>query len=195
MRSVIGSGSILMSVVLLVVAVLWLLFPLIMLSKFNELLKVSRAQAQLLDRVVFNGYQGKQVLYGFFLLGFFVTAGFALMRNKAMTFTAGLAGALAFALWFNWSHWVDLSHHWTQRDQFWRYFTQRRPDEPIAAFLMNWRGETFYSRNTVKQIKDGNPQEVMRQYGNLPGRKWSLVEHNRLGILKNAVGGDKTVRK
>ena len=58
---------------------------------------------------------------------------------------------------------------------------------------MNWRGETFYSRNTVKQIKDGNPQEIMRQYGNLPGRKWSLVEHNRLGILKNAVGGEKTV--
>ena len=50
-RSVIGSGSILMSVVLLVVAVLWLLFPLIMLSKFNELLKVSRAQAQLLERI------------------------------------------------------------------------------------------------------------------------------------------------
>ena len=148
---------------------------------------------QLLDRVVLGSYTGKQVLYGFMLLGFGVTGGFALMRNRNMTFTAGLAGALAFALWFNWSHWVDLSHHWTQRDQFWRYFTQRRPDEPIAAFLMNWRGETFYSRNTVKQIKDGNPQELMRQYGNLPGRKWSLVEHNRLGILKNAVGGDKTV--
>ena len=61
-----------------------------------------------------------------------------------------------FALWFNWSHWVDLSHHWTQRDLFWRYYAQRKPGEPIAAFLMNWRGETFYSRNTVKQIKDNN---------------------------------------
>ena len=68
----------------------------------------------------------------------------------------GSARRSAFALWFNWCHWVDLSHHWTQRDLFWRYYAQRKPGEPIAAFMMNWRGETFYWKNTVKQIKD-NP--------------------------------------
>jgi hypothetical protein len=57
---------------------------------------------------------------------------------------------------------------------------------------MNWRGETFYSRNTVKQIKD-NPQVGMRTYADQPGREWSLVEHNRLGILQSAVGPDKKV--
>src|SRR5262249_45872456 len=98
--------------------------------------------------------------------------------------------AIAFALWFNWSHWVDLSHHWTQRDQFWRYYRMRKPDEPIAAFLMNWRGETFYSKNTVKQIKEN---AMMTRYGALPGRKWPLGEHNRFGILRSAVGLDKTV--
>ena len=120
-------------------------------------------------------------------------AGFAVMRSKVGMFTSGLAGVLAFALWFNWGHWVDLSHHWTQRDQFWRYYSMRKPGEPIAAFLMNWRGETFYSRNTVKQIKD-NANVGMTNYAAQPGREWSLVEHNRLGILKNAVGADKTVR-
>jgi hypothetical protein len=118
---------------------------------------------------------------------------FAATRAKAALFATGLAGAAAFALWFNWGHWVDLSHHWTQRDQFWRYYTQKRPGEPIASFLMNWRGETFYSRNTVKQIKD-NPNVGMASYAAQPGREWSLVEHNRLGILKSAVGPDKTVR-
>ncbi|MFZ5441077.1 MAG: ArnT family glycosyltransferase [Myxococcota bacterium] len=118
--------------------------------------------------------------------------GFAVVRSRSMMFTSALASVLVFALWFNWSHWVNLSHHWTQRDQFWRYYTQRRPGEPIAAFLMNWRGETFYSRNTVKQIKD-NPQVGMRSYADQPGREWSLVEHNRLGILQNAVGPDKKV--
>lgn len=108
---------------------------------------------------------------------------FLLARNKAAVFGTVLAGGLAWALWFNWFHWVDLSHHWTQRDQFWRYFTQRRPGEPIAAFLMNWRGETFYSRNEVKQIKD-NANVGMATYAQQPGRKWSLVEHARLGILK-----------
>ncbi len=116
---------------------------------------------------------------------------FGMLRSRSMMFTAGLASVMCFALWFNWSHWVELSHHWTQRDQFWRYYTQRRPDEPIAAFLMNWRGETFYSRNTVKQIKD-NPQVGMKSYADQPGREWSLVEQNRLGILKSAVG-DKNV--
>ncbi|MBX7102112.1 MAG: dolichyl-phosphate-mannose--protein mannosyltransferase, partial [Myxococcaceae bacterium] len=105
-------------------------------------------------------------------------------------FATMAAGVLAFTLWFNWFHWVDLSHHWTQRDQFWRYFRQRQPDEPITAFLMNWRGETFYSRNTVKQIKDNN---LLYQYAQQPGRKWALVEHNRLGILRNAIGQDKRV--
>lgn len=117
---------------------------------------------------------------------------FALLRSRAMMFTAGLAAVMSFALWFNWSHWVQLSHHWTQRDQFWRYYTQRNPGEPIAAFLMNWRGETFYSRNTVKQIKD-NPQVGMKNYADQPGRQWSLVEHARLNILKSAVG-DKPIK-
>jgi 4-amino-4-deoxy-L-arabinose transferase-like glycosyltransferase len=118
---------------------------------------------------------------------------FALRRARVWLYTTGLVAALSFALWFNWSHWVQLSHNWTQRDQFWRYYTQRRPNEPIAAFLMNWRGETFYSRNTVKQLKD-NANVGMQLYSQQPGREWSLVEHNRLGILQSAVG-DKKVTK
>lgn len=144
--------------------------------------------AFLLERQVLGSYTGKQVLGTLFTLGGAVLGLLALFRARAMLFTTGLAAALCFALWFNWSHWVDLSAHWTQRDQFWRYFTQRRPNEPIAAFLMNWRGETFYSRNTVKQIKD-NPQVGMQNYVSQPGREWSLVEHPRLNILKQAVGG------
>jgi hypothetical protein len=129
--------------------------------------------------------------YAFILAGVFAGA-FTYWRAKVSVFTTGLATAMVFALWFNWGHWVDLSHHWTQRDQFWRYFTNRRPGEPIAAFLMNWRGETFYSRNQVKQIKD-NANVGMYNYAAQPGREWALVEHNRLGILKGAVGADKNV--
>lgn len=125
-----------------------------------------------------------------FILAGVVCAVAAISRARVMLFGAFWAFACAFALWFNWVHWVDLSHHWTQRDLFWRYYQQRKPGEPITAFLMNWRGETFYSRNTVKQIKDNG---LLYQYANQPGREWALVEHNRLGILKSAVGPDKTV--
>lgn len=127
-----------------------------------------------------------------FLVGGGLSAIAALQRARTMMFASFLGLALVLAGWFNWFHWVDLAHHWTQRDQFWRYYAQRKPGEPIVAFLMNWRGETFYSRNDVKQIRDQNVAP-MRLYAQQPGREWALVEHFRLGILKNAVGLDKTV--
>jgi len=125
-----------------------------------------------------------------FLVGGVLCALGALQRARTMLFGSFVTLALGFAFWFNWDHWVDLSHQWTQRDQFWRYWDQRKPGEPIAAFLMNWRGETFYSKNTVKQIKE-NPR--MAAYANLPGRKWALVEHYRLNLLKGAIGPNKIV--
>ncbi|HYO51194.1 glycosyltransferase family 39 protein [Archangium sp.] len=114
----------------------------------------------------------------------------AVQRSRVMLYGTFWALAAGFALWFNWGHWVDLSHHWTQRDLFWRYYAQRKPDEPITAFMMNWRGETFYSRNQVKQIRE-SPK--LKPFVQQPGREWALVEHNRLGLLKQAAGTDKTV--
>ena len=68
---------------------------------------------------------------------------------------ASLAGlAAVFAIYLGWFHFRALSPHWTQRDLFWEYYQQSTPDEPIGAYLMNWRGETFYSRNQVRQLKD-----------------------------------------
>jgi hypothetical protein len=114
----------------------------------------------------------------------------SLQRSRVMLYGTFWALAAGFALWFNWGHWVDLSHHWTQRDLFWRYYAQRKPDEPIAAFLMNWRGETFYSRNQVKQVREVGK---LKPFVDQPGREWALVEHNRLGLLKQTVGTDKAV--
>jgi len=114
----------------------------------------------------------------------------AIQHSRLLLFGTFWALAAGFALWFNWGHWVDLSHHWTQRDLFWRYYQQRKPDEPIAAFLMNWRGETFYSRNTVKQIREmGKLAPFVEQ----PGREWVLVEHNRLNLLRQAAGTGRTI--
>jgi 4-amino-4-deoxy-L-arabinose transferase-like glycosyltransferase len=126
----------------------------------------------------------------FGLAGVALTAA-AVRRARVELFASFCALSLGFALWFSWSHWVDLSHHWTQRDLFWRYYDQRRPDEPIAAYFMDWKGETFYSRNTVRQDKDSAPRLTL--YGQLPGRKWALVEQTRLGLLRQAVGADKSV--
>ncbi|WP_141618731.1 glycosyltransferase family 39 protein [Myxococcus sp. AB036A] len=117
----------------------------------------------------------------------------SLMRARAMLFGTFWVLAAGMALWFNWNHWVDLSHHWTQRDLFWRYYAQRQAGEPIVAYMMNWRGETFYSQNTVEQYRVSDANARMRALAQRPGREWALVEHNRLNLLRTAVGSDKVV--
>jgi 4-amino-4-deoxy-L-arabinose transferase-like glycosyltransferase len=117
----------------------------------------------------------------------------ALKQAKAMLFSVFCLFAVCFTTWFCWNHWVSLSHHWTQRDLFWRYYRQHQPGEPIAAFEMNWRGETFYSRNQVEQFRAGDSKVRLRNYVAQPGREWVLTEHGRLGSLNSAVGADKKV--
>ena len=123
-----------------------------------------------------------------------VAAALGALRGSRVGVVGSLGAlALVFALWFSWSHWVDLSHHWTQRDLFWRYYDRRSPGEPIVAYMMDWKGETFYSRNTVKQIKDSPTR--MAAFANLPGRKWALVEHPRLGLLRQAIGAEHRIEQ
>lgn len=132
-------------------------------------------------------------------MGFlFATAGVlavvaALKQARVLLFAVFWAFTLFFTCWFNWNHWVKLSHHWTQRDLFWRYYRQHRPGEPIAAFQMNWRGETFYSRNMVEQFRLGDANTRVRNFVAQPGREWVLLEHGRLTTLTGAVGSDKRV--
>lgn len=95
--------------------------------------------------------------------------------------------ALSLALWLSWSHWVSLSHHWTQRDLFGRYWQQREPNEPIAVYFMDWKGETFYSRNQVLQLKPDNWSVELPRFIDQPGRKWMLTEHSRLNALRSVI--------
>jgi hypothetical protein len=117
----------------------------------------------------------------------------ALKKERVLLYATFWTFALCFTCWFNWHHWVDLSHHWTQRDLFWRYWRQHKPGEPIAAFQMNWRGETFYSRNQVEQFRTGDANVRIRNFVAPPGREWVLVEHGRLPTLSSAVGPDKKI--
>jgi hypothetical protein len=98
--------------------------------------------------------------------------------------------ALIFACFLGWYHWRKLSPHWTQRDLFWIYYHQSQPDEPIGAYQMNWRGEQFYSKNTVREIvRQEAPMCTLPDFLNGPGkRKWILVEQGRLGGLRQAIG-------
>jgi 4-amino-4-deoxy-L-arabinose transferase-like glycosyltransferase len=139
----------------------------------------------LMTQVLFKGWGDTtlpKLLGNAFLVAAALGAYALAIRSRFGLFSTFATLATLWALWFSWGHWVDLSHHWTQRDLFWRYYDNAKPGEPIAAFQMDWKGETFYSRNTVKQI---TPETKLAEYFALPGRKWSLVEQGmRLRLLQ-----------
>jgi len=132
---------------------------------------------------------GLTALLAVTLLG---AAGLLVLRRRGAAFGLTLVAALAGSAWLGWVHWPAMGAAWTQRELFARYFSLRAPGEPIAAFLMNWKGETFYSRNEVVQLLPGaTPQalgEATQLFVNRLGRKWVLVEHPRLEVLRQAVG-------
>ena len=113
-------------------------------------------------------------------------------RSRRALVGALVAVATVFALYVSWYHWRELTPHWSQRDLFWTYLAERRsPDEPIVAYLMNWRGETFYSRNLVRQVQDA---ARMKEVAARPGRTWVIVERARYGALRQAVGPGPRLR-
>ncbi len=122
-----------------------------------------------------------------------VALGAAWVWRARRAMAAVLLGlATVFALHVSWLHWRELSPHWSQRDLFRTYLAERSsPDEPIIAYFMNWRGETFYSRNLVRQVQDA---ARMKELADRPGRKWVIVERGRYGALRQAVGPKASLR-
>ncbi len=115
-----------------------------------------------------------------------------LWRARRAMAAALVAIATAFALYVSWYHWRELTPHWSQRDLFWTYLAERgSPDEPVIAYYMNWRGETFYSRDLVRQVQDN---ARMKDLAERPGRKWVIVERARYGALRQAVGPKPKLR-
>jgi hypothetical protein len=94
-----------------------------------------------------------------------------------------VAGGIAGAVWSGWFFFTSMGPHWSQRHLADTYHALRNPDEPIGAYLMNWRGETFYTRNQVVQIKNnGRLKSWMDEHRGK--RVFVLVEQNRLERLK-----------
>lgn len=127
-----------------------------------------------------------RVLFGtiFSLAGAGLAVGY-LWRSRKGVVGSLFTIAAVFAIYTSWVHWKELSFHWSQRDLFWTYYHDRKDDEPIAAYYMNWRGETFYSQNSVVQIKDAN---TLREFVARPGPEYVLVEQGRYKGMRSVLG-------
>ena len=102
----------------------------------------------------------------------------------------GLVLALSFnglliGVFFSQVYFLQLAPHWSQRYLYDTYWNDRRGDEPNLAYLMNWRGETFYALDTDDQIKDA---QGLKDKVKGPGRKYIIVESNRFQGLEGAAG-------
>lgn len=98
---------------------------------------------------------------------------------------AGFAVALAAFLALH--HWPRLGQHWTQRALVDRYLSSRRGDERLAAFMMNWKGETLYTRNEVTQIAGRDLRSEVSVVTSSAPRTWFLVEHHRVDLLRQTL--------
>jgi 4-amino-4-deoxy-L-arabinose transferase-like glycosyltransferase len=77
--------------------------------------------------------------------------------------------------------------HWTQRKLVDRYFQERRDaSEPLIAFQMDWKGETFYTANRELQVKQEAAE--LRRLVERPGRDFVVVHTDRLSSMKTAIG-------
>ncbi|MFA6033535.1 MAG: glycosyltransferase family 39 protein [Myxococcota bacterium] len=99
--------------------------------------------------------------------------------------------AFAFSVYGVHVYFNQMSPHWSQKYMFDTYYSQRQSGEPIGAYLMNWRGETYYSKNTVRQLKSqGELNSFLTQS---PGRKWLLVETGRYSGMKSSMPQDYSI--
>ena len=69
-------------------------------------------------------------------------------------------------------------------------FGGQLPGEWLSHQL-NWRGETFYSRNRILQVKEGGANERMRSLVDRPGREFIITEQSRFHTLKGVLSADK----
>jgi 4-amino-4-deoxy-L-arabinose transferase-like glycosyltransferase len=107
-----------------------------------------------------------------------------------------LATSLLWAVWGLDVYLVKAAPHWGQREVIEAYYKMRgRPEEPIVAYQMNWKGENFYTGNqTPAFVSSGAPFTTYLRQQQDKGIKtiWFVTEHSRTSALKNETGNPKT---
>lgn len=92
---------------------------------------------------------------------------------------------------------TDLSPHWAQKHVIAAYYKLRAgPDEPLIAWQMYWRGETFYTKNSIYDhrmqqsdktvfLGDKNAEKLQTYFRTHGGRRvFFIVERSRFESLR-----------
>ncbi len=114
-----------------------------------------------------------------------------LLKQQGRALLAFFLMACLSGAWISHHHFNMLSPHWSQAHLFKTYYGEKKGTEPIYAYQLNWRGETFYSRNHVLQVKEKGANERIRQLVDQPGREFIITEQSRFQALKSSLSPDK----
>ncbi len=122
----------------------------------------------------------------------FAAASFVLVRRDAFRYLLFVPSSV-FALWMGNVYFARIAPHWSQRELV-RAFGERREsvDEPLVAYQMNWKGESFYTGNRMAIfVTSGAPVtryvETERERGRR--RLFVVLEHDRIGSLRAEAAG------
>jgi 4-amino-4-deoxy-L-arabinose transferase-like glycosyltransferase len=99
--------------------------------------------------------------------------------------------AVGFGVWCSHVYFNLLTPHWSQYHVFETFHEARRPGEPLYAYQLNWRGETFYSRNQVIQVMNKGANRRMRELVDRPGREFILTEQRRYKTLRGVLSPEQ----
>jgi 4-amino-4-deoxy-L-arabinose transferase-like glycosyltransferase len=94
---------------------------------------------------------------------------------------------------------VKAAPHWGQRDTILEYYRRRKgPEEPLAAYQMNWKGENFYTSNHIPAfVSSGTKFKNWLTEERDEGTHviFFTTEHARESTLKSELGKVKKYEK
>ncbi|NJK88193.1 MAG: hypothetical protein HC923_01565 [Myxococcales bacterium] len=139
------------------------------------------------DRPYPKGLHAREFLGAFVGISAAIMVLAAAMRRKDLLLLGFAALGLMVGPWCSHHHFNMLSQHWSQYHLWETYHEERRDHEPIYAYQLNWRGETFYSRNRVLQVMKDNANQRLRELAEQPGREFVIVEQSRYDTMVNVL--------
>ncbi|MBL8600561.1 MAG: hypothetical protein JNK72_01425 [Myxococcales bacterium] len=111
------------------------------------------------------------IMAGFAVVAIVVSSALVVHALRAHAVRAMVVLGAVFAVWALDFYMIDASRHWSQRGLFERYYAMRRnrsPDEthtnedarytadPVGAYMMNWKGENFYTGGRCAMLDCGD---------------------------------------
>jgi hypothetical protein len=130
-----------------------------------------------------------------------LTAALAI-RRLLRPAVCGLAATAVLLTWFLLDvYMVKVAPFWSQKDAIAEYYRHRRsPDEKLLAYMMYWRGESFYTKNaiyegpmeerTVFDMEDADDNLRSWVASHRGRRAYFIYPHGQKGRLESLVPAD-----